>query len=335
MSPSTHAVVQDDRNASILVGMRDGVSQEFTLVPRDKAVVSVFDSAFLLGDGCWEGIRFKQGVMQFAKEHLDRLFETAKALFMNLHLSKIELLNLIHQTIDANGMETSDDVHIRLVVSRGLKDTPHQNPKSTIGAPLIVIIPEYKKSDPSVGERGIKLMTVHVRRGAADTKDEMWNHLSKATDVMACIQANVMGADEALMLDKDGFVKTCNSTNFFIVRNGVVWAPTRRYQMQGITRQKTIDLCKQHGIPVEECDFTLTEVYGADEAFVTGTFPSQLPVVWVDGRTIGTGKPGPMVARLQQLYREMVKADVGRGRAAVMAEVEGSKQVIFPANGCA
>ncbi|GJN91368.1 hypothetical protein Rhopal_004389-T1 [Rhodotorula paludigena] len=316
---TTHAVVQDDRNSSILIGMRDGVTGDFALVPREKAVVSVFDSAFLLGDGCWEGIRIKQGVMQFAKEHLDRLFETSKALFMNLHLNKPELLSLIHQTVDANSMQTSDDVHIRLVVSRGLKETPHQNPKSTVGAPLIVIIPEYKKPDPS----------------CADTKDEMWNHLSKATDIQACIQANIMGADEALMLDKDGFVKTCNSTNFFIVRNGVVWAPTRKYQMQGITRAKTIELCRMHGIPIEECDFTLTEVYGADEAFVTGTFPSQLAVISVDGRTIGDGKPGPMAARLQKLYKELVAADVGRGREAVMAEVQGAKKVIFPANGCA
>ncbi|GAA5986493.1 hypothetical protein JCM5350_003411 [Sporobolomyces pararoseus] len=330
MSPATHAVVPDNRNADILVGRRDGVTREFSLVHRDKAVVSVFDSCFLLGDGCWEGIRIKQGVMQFAKEHIDRLFETAKALFMNLELTKGELLDLIHQTIDANGMETSNDVHVRLVVSRGLKDTPHQNPRATIGAPLIIIIPEFKKSDPAVGQKGIRLMTVHVRRGSPDVKDEQWNHISKATDIQACIQANVMGADEALMLDSRGNVKTCNSTNFFIVRDGKVLAPTPQNQMRGITRQKTIDLCRENGIPVEECDFALTSVYGADEAFCTGTFPSQLPVVEVDGRTIGDGKPGPMVARLQKLYADLVRADISRGREAVMREMEGSKKVVFP-----
>ncbi|GAA5832210.1 hypothetical protein JCM3766R1_002336 [Sporobolomyces carnicolor] len=330
MSPATHAVVPDSRNADILVGRRDGVTREFSLVHRDQAVVSVFDSCFLLGDGCWEGIRIKQGVMQFAKDHIDRLFETAKALFMNLQLTKRELLELVHRTIDANDMQTSDDVHVRLVVSRGLKDTPHQNPRATIGAPLIIIIPEFKKSDPTVGQNGIRLMTVHVRRGPPDVKDENWNHTSKATDVIACIQANVMGADEALMLDHNGFVKTCNSTNFFIVRDGKVLAPTPQNQMRGITRQKTIDLCRANGIPVEECDFTLTTVYGADEAFCTGTFPSQIPVVEVDGRTIGDGKPGPMVAELQRLYAELVKSDIARGREAVLREVGGSRTVVFP-----
>ncbi|GAA6062583.1 hypothetical protein JCM10212_004178 [Sporobolomyces blumeae] len=329
MSP-THAVVPDARNASILIGKRDGVSMEFSLVPREQATVSVFDSCFLLGDGAWEGMRVKQGVLQFAKEHLNRLFETSKALYMDLKIAKVELLDLIHQTVDANDMHESDNVHIRLVVSRGLKDTPHQNPRATIGAPLIIIIPEYKKPDPSVGQRGIRLMTVHVRRGGPDTKDECHNSTSKFTDIQACIQANVMGADEALMLDAHGNVKTCNSTNFFIVRDGKVLAPTRANQMNGITRQKTIDLCRANGIDVEECDFSLNTVYGADEAFCTGTFPSQLPVVEVDGRTIGNGTPGPVTASLQRLYANLVKADVGRGRASVRAEVEGAKKVVFP-----
>lgn len=245
-------------------------------------------------------------------------------------------------------MQDSNDVHIRLMVSRGVKATPHQNPKACLGvstrlslvsprstidfrlrsmkthqAPLIIIIPEIKKPEPTVGDRGLRLMTVHVRRGTPDVKDEMWNHHSKATDIQACIQANVMGADEALMLDKDGFVKTCNSTNFFIVREGVdddgnerleLWAPTRKYQMQvcacplylsfrilaerltktcvslheqGITRKHTLTVARRAGIPVFETDFTLTETYGAVEAFCTGTFPSQLPVVNVDGRVIG------------------------------------------------
>ncbi|KAI5480913.1 D-aminoacid aminotransferase-like PLP-dependent enzyme [Pseudohyphozyma bogoriensis] len=326
---STHAVVKDQRNANIWIGMRDGVTGKFEYFRRNEAKVSVFDSGFMLGDGIWEGIRSRNGVIQFAKDHIDRLFESAKAMYMDLRLTKPELLSLIHQTLDKNDMGSSPDVHIRLMVSRGMKETPHQNPRATLGAPLIVIIPEYKKVDPGPGERGLKLMTVHIRRGPSDVKDEMINHHSKYTDIQACIQANLMGADEALMLDQNGFVKTCNSTNFFIVRDGVVWAPTRKFQMQGITRKHTINVCKKAGIPVEECDFTLTETYGADEAFCTGTFPSQIPVINIDGRIIGEGKPGPVTARIQQLYKEFVDADVSRGREAVMKDVENAKVVKF------
>lgn len=240
---------------------------------------------------------------------------------MDLGLTKRELLGLIHQTIDANYMRHDSDIHIRLVVSRGLKSTPYQNPSVNIGHPLIVIIPEHKAADPASKTRGLRLITSHIRRGSPDVKDEMWNHVSKATDVQACIGANVVGADEALMLDPNGFVKTCNSTNFFIVRQGEVWAPTRAYQMQGITRQKTIDLCRMHGIPLREIDFTLTEAYGADEAFVTGTFPSHIPVFDIDGRVIGDGKRGPVTERISALYREMVRKDVERSRETILAKL--------------
>ncbi|KAI9639153.1 aminotransferase [Dioszegia hungarica] len=330
MVAATHAVVPDTRNASILIGMRDGMSGEFRLVPREQATVSVFDSAFMLGDGIWEGIRSKQGVIQFAKDHLNRLFESAKAMYMDLGCTRAELLDMIHQTTDANDMQTSDDVHIRLMVSRGLKRTPHQNPASTIGLPLIVIIAEHKRPDPSISERGLKLMTVHVRRGNPDVKDEMWNHMSKATDIQACIQSNAMGADEALMLDDRGYVKTCNSTNFMIVREGldddagklVIWSPTKNNQMQGITRRRTIAVCRAAGIKVIEQDFSLTEAYGAIEAFCCGTFPAQISVTHVDGRQIGDGvSPGPMVSHINKLYAEHVKADIQRGREAVVTEV--------------
>ncbi|OCF54008.1 hypothetical protein L486_08486 [Kwoniella mangroviensis CBS 10435] len=327
--PATHAVVPDPRNASILVGMRDGVTKEFRLIPKAQATVSVLDSAFMLGDGIWEGIRCKKGVIQFAKEHIDRLFESAKAMFMNLELSRVQLLQYLYETIDANNMNMSDDVHIRLMVSRGLKDTPHQNPRSTIGAPLIVIIPEFKKADPSIQHRGLKLATVHVRRGPPDVKDEMWNHMSKATDIQACIQANYLGVDEALMLDDRGWVKTCNSTNFMIVREGmgedegklVVWSPTKNNQMQGITRRKTIEACRAAGVPVYEQDFSLTEVYGAVEAFCCGTFPAQISVIEVDGRKVGDGQsPGPMVQYINTLYNELVAHDIARGRAATLED---------------
>lgn len=267
--------------------------------------------------------------MQFAKDHIDRLFQSAKAMYMDLGLSKGELLDLIHKTLDANDMADEAHVHMRLVVSRGLKSTPYQNPTVNIGLPLIVIIPEIKPVHPSAKNQGLRLATTWVRRGPPDVKDEQWNHISKATDVQACISANLMGVDEALMLDQRGFVKTCNSVNFFIVRGSEVWAPTKDNQMQGITRQKTIDICRAKGIPVRELDFSLTEVYGADEAFCTGTFPSQIHVVEVDGRQIGNGKRGLVTERIQQLYHDLVERDVQRPREAIMKEVEAERDLSF------
>lgn len=246
---------------------------------------------------------------------------------MDLGLTKGELLDLLHQTLDANEMGDEPHVHIRLVVSRGLKSTPYQNPHVNIGLPLIVIIPEVKAIDPTSKARGLRLATTWVRRGPPDVKDEQWNHISKATDVQACISANVMNVDEALMLDLRGFVKTCNSVNFFIIRGNEVWAPTKDNQMQGITRQKTIDVCRANGITVRELDFSLTEVYGADEAFCTGTFPSQLHVVEVDGRQIGDGKRGVITERIQQLYAELVFQDVSRSREEITAEVEATRDL--------
>ncbi|KAL3469401.1 aminotransferase [Aspergillus californicus] len=326
---ATHATVPNEKNKSIIIGMRDGVTGEFKLAPRAEAVVSVFDSNFLIGDGIWEGIRAKNGKIQFAKEHIDRLFQSAKAMLMDLGLSKGQLLDLLHKTLDVNDLSSEPHVHIRLVVSRGLKSTPYQNPSVNIGLPLIVIIPEIKSTDPSVQERGLRIITSHVRRGPPDVKDEMWNHISKATDVQACISANVSGADEALMLDLNGFVKTCNSTNFFIIRGDEVWAPTKNNQMQGITRQKVIDVCLANGISVRELDFSLTEVYGADEAFCTGTFPSQIHVVEVDGRQIGDGKRGPMTEKIQQLYTEMVSRNTERSRTEIQEEVEAPRRCMI------
>ncbi|KAI8186851.1 hypothetical protein K4K52_007865 [Colletotrichum sp. SAR 10_76] len=317
-----HTSVLNPKNAAILVGIRDGVTNDFRLVPRDQAVVSVFDSNFLIGDGIWEGIRAVRGRIQFAKEHINRLFQSAKAMYMDLGLTKADLLSLLHQTLDANDMGDEPHVHIRLVVSRGLKSTPYQNPHVNIGLPLIVIIPEIKAVDPAAKERGLRLGTTWVRRGPPDVKDEQWNHISKATDVQACVSANVMGVDEALMLDMQGFVKTCNSVNFFIVRGDEVWAPTKDNQMQGITRQKTIDVCRAAGITVRELDFALTEVYGADEAFCTGTFPSQIHVTEVDGRKIGDGNKGPVTAAIQKLYAAEVTRDVSRPREAILADLE-------------
>jgi len=250
-------------------------------------------------------------------------------MYMDLGLSKGELLDLLHKTIDASDMADEAHVHIRLVVSRGLKATPYQNPRVNIGLPLIVIIPEVKAVTTESKTRGLRLGTTWVRRGPPDVKDEQWNHISKATDVQACISSNIMGVDEALMLDQRGFVKTCNSTNFFIIRGRELWAPTKDNQMQGITRQKTIDICRAHGITVKELDFSLTEVYGADEAFCTGTFPSQIHVVEVDGRQIGDGKRGVMTEKIQTLYMELVRRDVSRSREEIRAEVTAARDLSF------
>ena len=274
-----------------------------------------------------EGIRANKGRVQFAKEHINRLFQAAKAMLMDLGITKTGLLTLVHETLDANDMNDEPHVHIRLVVSRGVKSTPYQNPNVNVGLPLIVIIPEIKAVSPLVKTRGLRLATTWVRRGPPDVKDEQWNHISKATDVQACISANVMQVDEALMLDLRGFVKTCNSVNFFIVRGDEVWAPTKDNQMQGITRQKTIDVCRANGIVVKELDFSLTEVYGADEAFCTGTFPSQIHVTEVDGRKIGDGNCGAITQKIQELYSDFVRRDVERSREEILADIAAPRDL--------
>lgn len=318
-----HSFVADTRNEDIKIGIRDGVSLKFDLFPRNEAKISVFDSSVLVGDGIWEGLRVINGNIQYANEHLERLFETAYALFIDLGLSKAELLQLIYDTIDANpGMSLSPDVHVRLICSRGLKSTPYQSKKVNIGKSLIIIIPEYKKVDNSTYENGIKLITSWVRRGSPDIKDEMWNHLSKATDILASLSAESAGADGALMLDHCGFVKTCNATNFFIVRKGELWAPTRDNQMHGITRQKVLDISREHGLVVKELNFSNTEVYSANEAFCTGTFASQVPVRELDGLRIGDGKMGPITKQISEWYKEDVLKNVKRSREETLKSLQ-------------
>lgn len=318
-----HSFVEDFRNRDIIIGIRDGVSLEFNLVKRADAKISVFDSSVLVGDGVWEGLRIIKGNVQYAREHFERLFQTAYALWIDLGVTKRELLELIYKTIDANpGMVESDDVHLRLICTRGLKSTPYQSRKVNVGKSLIIIIPEYKKVDSSTYENGIKLVTSWVRRGSPDTKDEMWNHLSKATDIMASLSAEAAGADGALMLDHNGFVKTCNATNFFIVRKGELWAPTVDNQMHGITRQKVLEISRRHGIVVKEQNFTNTDVYTADEAFCTGTFASQVPVKQIDGLKIGKGRMGPITFQISHWYKEDVLRDVSRSRDETLSSLE-------------
>ena len=273
-------------------------------MPREEAAVSVFDSGFILGDGVWEGLRLHNGRLPFIDKHMDRLWEGAKALDMAIGLTADELVERIHETLRANHMTTG--VHIRLMITRGIKATPYQDPRATITPPTIVIIPEYKLPTERTPTEGIRLFTVHVRRGPPDVLDPQINNHSKLNCILACIQATKAGADEALMLDLRGYVATCNSTHFFIVRKGDVWTSSGMHCLPGITRGNVIALCRRHDIPAFEKDFSLTQVYGADEAFVTGTFAGLTPVREVDGRLIGEGRPGPMTERLQGLYRALV-----------------------------
>jgi branched-chain amino acid aminotransferase len=301
MTQGTHEFVDDPRNAAIRIYVNG------ELKPRAEAVVSVFDSGFVLGDGVWEGLRVHADRIAFLDQHLDRLYEGAKAIDMDIGLSRDELTRALYRTVAANGM--SEHAHIRLMVTRGVKRTPYQDPRMTIGPATIVIIPEYKNPKPETLERGIRLFTVHVRRGAPDVQDPKLNSHSKLNCITACIQATKAGADEALMLDPHGFVATCNSTHFFIVRKGEVWTSTGMYCLGGITRANVLRVCRENAIPAFEKSFSLTDVYGADEAFVTGTFAGVAPVVEIDGRKISAGR-GPMVQRLQTLYRELIARDV-------------------------
>lgn len=297
MSKGTHEALPDERNANVEIYI-DG-----SFYPRDEAKVSVFDSGFLVGDGVWEGIRLHHGRFAFLDRHLDRLFAGAAAIGLSIGKSRGELTEALYATVRRNEME--DGVHVRLMVTRGRKKTPSQDPRLTVGGPTIVIIAEYKAADPAVGESGISLFTSSTRRPPPDTLDPKLNCHSKLHEVIALVQALQAGADEALMLDPTGAVATCNATNFFIVRSGDVWTSTGQYCMNGITRQLVLELCRANGIAAHERPFSLTDVYSADEAFVTGTFGGLTPVVEVDGRRIGQGS-GPVRQRLSGLYRQLV-----------------------------
>ena len=301
MAQSVHDFVDDPRNSDILIYVNGAMK------PRAEAVVSVFDSGFVLGDGVWEGLRVTSGQPTFLDAHLDRLYEGAKAIALAIGMSRVELTRAIMDTLAANHM--TDHVHIRLMVTRGVKRTPYQDPRAVVGPATIVIIPEFKTPRPELLARGLKLFTVHVRRGYPDVQDQKLNSHSKLNCITACIQATAAGADEGLMLDPHGFVATCNSTHFFIVRKGEVWTSSGDYCLGGITRANVLRICRREGIPVFERNFSLTDVYGADEAFCTGTFAGVVPVREIDGRIMGDGSRGPMVERLQKLYIELAQLD--------------------------
>lgn len=292
---TTHQAEEDARNEALLIYLNDRV------VPKAEAVVSVYDSGFMLGDGVWEGLRLYNGVWAFLDEHLDRLFEAAKAIDLDIGKTREEVRTALEQTRIANEMTTN--AHARLMVTRGPKTRPFQHPSLSQSGPTFVIIMEH--SQPKI-PRPIKLATVPHLRGLPMTQDPKLNSHSKLNCILACIAAEKAGADEGLMLDVNGFVNTTNACNFFIVRKGAVWTSTGDYCMNGITRQKVIDLCRANEIPVFERNYSLVDTYGADEAFLTGTFGAQTPVSHIDGRQIGTGEMGPMTMRLRELYKKLV-----------------------------
>ena len=312
-SAGTQEYVGDDRNDQVFISVNGD------LVRRPDAKVSVFDSGFVLGDGVWEGLRLIGGRIGFLDRHFDRLWDGAKMLRIDIGLTRAALAQRLYDVIDANGMK--DGVHIRLMVTRGKKRSPYQDPRLTIGAATIVIIPEWKLPRPEMLANGLKLFTVHIRRTGPAEQDQKLNSHSKLNCILACIQAMEAGADEALMLDDRGFVATCNSTHFFIIRKGELWTSGGGYCLAGITRDAVLRAARRAGIPAYERDFSLFDVYGADEVFVTGTFAGLTPVVRVDGRPIGEAEKrdnadasGPMTRRLRALYRAL-EAEEAQGRA--------------------
>jgi len=297
----THEYEGDPRNESVLISVNG------ELLPRPEAKVSVFDAGFLLGDGVWESFRLHNGTIAFADEHMDRLFRGAESISMDIGRTREQILDEVNRVIEANDMH--DGVHVRLVVTRGLKPTPYQAPWVISSQPTLVIIPEYKIANEQRAVEGIRLVTVDVRRGEQNVQDPRVNSLSKHNCIAACVNAAAKGGEEGLMLDPAGNVATCNSTHFFIVRDGEVWTSTGEHCLDGITRRKVLDLCLANGIPAYERDFTTNEVSTADEAFVTGTFAGLIPVVEFDGEPMSQGQRGPMCERLQSLYTELLKSE--------------------------
>ena len=295
---TTHQAEEDARNDAILIWLNGG------LVPKAEALVSVYDSGFMLGDGVWEGLRLYDGHWAFADEHLSRLFEAALAIDLDIGMTRGDLMRALIETQKANGM--TSDAHARLMVTRGIKTRPFQHPSLSRQGPTVTIIMEHSRPKTP---RPIRLATVPHLRGLPMTQDPKLNSHSKLNCILACIAAEKAGADEALMLDVNGFVNTTNACNFFIVRKGQVWTSTGDYCMNGITRRKVIDLCRANGIPAFERNYSLVDTYGADEAFLTGTFGAQTPVGQIDGRVIGDGRMGPVTGRLRQLYKSLIQQE--------------------------
>lgn len=294
---TTHDAADDIRNRDIKIYVNGNI------VHRDEAKVSVYDSGFMLGDGMWEGMRLYNGKWAFFDEHMDRFFASCKSVSIDVGMDRAGILDALTKTAEANDMQ--HDVHCRLMLTRGKKVKPFQHPSLSRSGPTLVIIMEHSKPVEALQSRGIRLATVPQVRGLPMSQDAKYNSHSKLNCVIACLQAEQAGADEALMLDPHGFVNTTNACNFFIVRKGEIWTSTGDYCMNGVTRQKVIDLCRANDIPVFEKNFSLYEAYGADEAFLTGTFGAQTPVGDIDGKRIGTGSRN-LTMRIRALYKNLV-----------------------------
>lgn len=302
MIHGTHNAIEDPRNENVLIY----INGEY--FPRKEAKISVFDSGYLVGDGIWEGIRLHHGKLAFIDQHLNRLWHASYATGMKFPFTKEELVKTIFEVLEKNDMH--DDVHIRLMITRGIKKTPSQDPRLTISGPNVVIIAEHKKASAETAKKGITLFTSTIRRGSPDYLDPKLNCHSKLHEVQALIQAIEAGADEALMLDVNGFVSTCNATNFFMVKGEEIWTSTGEYCMNGITRANVIRICEANGIVCHQKNFSLYNTYGADEAFVTGTFGGLTPVTKIDGRIIGDGTLGEMTKNLTELYQNLIEKEV-------------------------
>lgn len=302
MVSGTHNAVEDPRNKDIKIFING------ELFSRLEAKISVFDSGYLVGDGIWEAFRVHKGKMLFVDQHLDRMWQSAKVIGLQLPFSKDDLLQMVQKTLDANNM--TDHIHARVMITRGFKKTPSQDPRLTISGPNVVIIAEHKIASDETKNQGISLFTSTIRRGSPDYLDPRLNCHSKLHEVQALIQALEAGADEALMLDIHGFVATCNATNFFMIKDGEVWTSTGQYCMNGITRGNVIKVCKENNIICKEKNFSLFDVYGADECFVTGTFGGLTPVIKIDGRIIGEGIPGSQTLKLSDLYKELMETEI-------------------------
>ncbi len=293
---SSHDFVDDKRNKNIKIYING------KFYKRKDAKISVFDSSTMLGDGIWDSLRYHNNNFIFLKEHLDRLYKDAKLIDLKIHLTRKKLSEALIKTIKINKMKT--DVHLRIIVSRGIKSTPYQSPKVTISKPTIIIIPEYKKPDIKAYKKGLKLVTVKTIRGPINVQNPQINSLSKLNCILACIEANKKNADEALMFDINGNVATNNSTHFFFVKNNTVFTSTGKYCVTGITRQKIIDLCKKNKIKVKEKNFKLKEVLNADEAFCTGSFAGVVPVNQINKKKYSL-KKNPITKELTNFYNNL------------------------------
>jgi branched-chain amino acid aminotransferase len=297
----THEYESDPRNENVWIS----INKE--LFRRPDAKVSVLDAGFLLGDGVWEAFRLHDDVLVFIDDHLDRLFHGASVISLEIPYSREEIVSEINRVIENNDMH--DHVHIRLIITRGLKPTPYQAPWVISSPPTMVIIPEYKRANVERSINGISLVTVDVIRGPQNVQDPRINSLSKHNCIAACVDAANKGGDEGLMLDPNGNVSTCNSTHFFMVKDGEIWTSKGEYCLDGITRQKIIEICYANDIVCHEKDFSTEDVLEADEAFVTGTFAGLTPVIEYDGKQLSNGVRGPMVERLQKLYIDMIRRE--------------------------